>query len=102
MCRAGKGRYLRIRQLTFIDITYLNSTFRKANLHGELLSEENVWIVRSTETPLQLVQLGWCESRPMSFLLGGLVIALTHPSRIPWNTNMTLRSFVSHRVRLPN
>ena len=62
--------------------TYLDTTFREADFHSYFLPEEDVRVVCSIETPFKLVQLGWCESRPMPFLLGGFVIALSDRRRV--------------------
>lgn len=72
--------------------TYLDSTFREADFHSYLLSEEDVRIVGPIETPFQLVQLGRCEPRSVPFLLGRFVIALPDCCRVPCNDDLFLNN----------
>lgn len=70
----------------------MDSTFREADFHSYLLSEEDVRIVGPIETPFELVQLGRREPRPVPFLLGGLVIALPDRCRVPYNNDSPLNN----------
>lgn len=72
--------------------TYLDSTFREADFHSYLLSEEDVRIVGPIETPFELVQLGRCEPRSVPFLLGRFVIALPDRCRVPCNDDLFLNN----------
>lgn len=60
-------------QHTLRIFAHLYSRFSEADPHCNFFSHEDIWIVRFRETPLELVELGGCKPRPVSFLFGGLV-----------------------------
>ena len=63
-------------------VTHLDSALRQTDPHRNVFSEKYVRIVSFAETPLEFVQLGWCESCSVSFLLRRFVVVWHNPAGV--------------------
>lgn len=68
-----------------VRLSYLYSWFSESNSRSKFFSHEDIRIVSPSKTSLELVELRWRESSPMSLLLYSLAVSrLTVIFQIRW------------------